>query len=220
MTTCSRASRAASRSSSRYHYLVSCTERRPIPERCKWSRIGNLSSACLAAARACQLWNAPSSRPPPSAPARRSYAMHHDCNGLLRRYATVLFYLNDVDEDGGGETVFPAAGDDGQEWSEHCTVDDAIRRFSSPELARSLNENFSSGSTSGEAVLHSVGSATAPGIRVTPKQGDAVVWYNFDAEGRLDPRAVHAAQPVTSGEKWVANFWCSITPEELLAIPT
>lgn len=32
----------------------------------------------------------------------QQYGMHHDCNGLIRRYATLLFYLNDVEE--GGQT--------------------------------------------------------------------------------------------------------------------
>ena len=46
--------------------------------------------------------------------------------------------------------------------------------------------------------------------------GDAVLWYNYDADGKLDPRAVHCAKPVHRGEKWAANHWVSLTPEELL----
>ena len=40
----------------------------------------------------------------------QQYGVHHDCNGLIRRYATCLYYLNEVEE--GGETAFPvrAAG--------------------------------------------------------------------------------------------------------------
>ena len=48
-------------------------------------------------------------------------------------------------------------------------------------------------------------------------RGDAVLWYNFDQQGSLDPRAVHAALPISEGgEKWAANFWVSVTPDELL----
>ena len=35
----------------------------------------------------------------------QQYGTHHDCNGLIRRYATCLYYLNEVEE--GGETSFP-----------------------------------------------------------------------------------------------------------------
>ena len=69
--------------------------------------------------------------------------------------------------------------------------------------------------------LKAAATAEAPGVRVSPKLGDAIVWYNFDADGQLDPRAVHSALPVVPGkEKWVANFWCTITPNELLAMAT
>ena len=45
----------------------------------------------------------------------------------------------------------------------------------------------------------------------------------YDEDGRLDPRAVHCAKPVTKGEKWAANNWVALTPEELLTevkVPT
>ena len=58
--------------------------------------------------------------------------------------------------------------------------------------------------------------ADPPGVNVSPRRGDAVLWYNYDADGKLDPRAVHCAKPVTSGQKWAANHWISLTPEELL----
>ena len=37
-----------------------------------------------------------------------------------------------------------------------------------------------------------------------------------DANGCLEPRAVHAALPVVRGEKWACNHWISLTPLELL----
>ena len=51
-----------------------------------------------------------------------------------------------------------------------------------------------------------------------PRRGDAALFYNFDASGRLDPRAVHSALPVRDGEKWVANFWVTLTPEEIMQV--
>ncbi len=130
--------------------------------------------------------------------------MHHDCNGLLRRYATVLVYLSGCE---GGETNFPAASDDPKAWAECATADDAIRRFASPEQAAAIG-GVSGGETKG-----------GDGVRVRPRMGDAVIFYNFDRQGHLDPRAVHSALPVTgrTGEKWACNFWLSITPEELMS---
>ena len=64
------------------------------------------------------------------------------------------------------------------------------------------------------------GGAVADGVLVSPRKGDAVLWYNYDVSGRLEPRAVHCAMPVTKGEKWIANFWISITPAELLEAPS
>ena len=123
----------------------------------------------------------------------QQYGLHHDCNGLLRRYATVLLYLSDCE---GGETCFPAASDDPTAWTQLDTADAAIAHFN----ARA---------------------ATAPaddGVRVRPRAGSAAIFYNFGADGRLDPRAVHSAMPLGEGEKWIANFWITITPAELMGL--
>jgi prolyl 4-hydroxylase len=44
--------------------------------------------------------------------------------------------------------------------------------------------------------------------RVRPKRGDAVLFYNSDADtGAEIPDSLHAGEPVTSGTKWIANCW-------------
>mmetsp|Transcript_1809 Transcript_1809/g.3412 ORF Transcript_1809/g.3412 Transcript_1809/m.3412 type:complete len:501 (+) Transcript_1809:53-1555(+) len=48
---------------------------------------------------------------------------------------------------------------------------------------------------------------TGAGFKVKPKKGDAVLFYNLLEDGNGDDLALHAALPVTSGEKWLANFW-------------
>ena len=45
------------------------------------------------------------------------------------------------------------------------------------------------------------------GFKVTPKKGDAVLFYNLLPDGNGDDLALHAALPATEGEKWLANFW-------------
>jgi hypothetical protein len=54
------------------------------------------------------------------------------------------------------------------------------------------------------------------GAVVKPTKGDAVLWYNYDANGHLDPLAVHSALPVRRGHKFASNHWISLTPAELL----
>ena len=67
-----------------------------------------------------------------------------------------------------------------------------------------------------EALSRLGADADARGVVCKPAKGDAIVWYNYDADGRLDPRAVHSALPVLRGQKWAANHWISLTPHELL----
>jgi len=44
-------------------------------------------------------------------------------------------------------------------------------------------------------------------IKVHPKKGMAVMFYNLLADGNADSNALHAALPVEHGEKAMANFW-------------
>jgi prolyl 4-hydroxylase len=148
----------------------------------------------------------------------QEYGVHHDCNGMLRRYATVLLYLNDVD--GGGETHFPAAGDDASAWR-FDSVDEAALAFMAPRHSAAQEYRWAAHDTAargGGAAARAEAAAAARdgGVRVAPRKGDALLFYNYDEAGVIDPRAVHAALPVTRGEKWVANFWLSLTPVELL----
>ena len=44
--------------------------------------------------------------------------------------------------------------------------------------------------------------------RVRPRRGDAVLFYNSDADtGAEIPDSLHAGEPVRSGTKWIANCW-------------
>ena len=137
----------------------------------------------------------------------QQYGVHHDCNGMLRRYATCLYYLSDVEE--GGETVFPAASDDPAAYAHLTSADAAISHFLAPE-------HQSVGAAHGAVGVVGGGATGGGGVVCRPARGDAIIWYNYDAEGRLDPRAVHAAMPVRRGEKWAANHWVTLTPTELL----
>lgn len=45
------------------------------------------------------------------------------------------------------------------------------------------------------------------GIQVRGVPGDLLVFDNLDAHGAPDPRMLHAGNPVTAGEKWIATRW-------------
>lgn len=47
----------------------------------------------------------------------------------------------------------------------------------------------------------------APGIRITPKRGRAVLFWSKMKSGTEDLASIHAAEVVTKGEKWIATRW-------------
>jgi len=44
-------------------------------------------------------------------------------------------------------------------------------------------------------------------ISVTPRRGDAVLFYNCTPDGLVDPNSLHGGAPVIAGEKWIATKW-------------
>jgi len=44
-------------------------------------------------------------------------------------------------------------------------------------------------------------------LRVQPGAGNVLCFSNLDVEGRPDPGAVHAGEPVTTGVKWICTLW-------------
>jgi prolyl 4-hydroxylase len=49
--------------------------------------------------------------------------------------------------------------------------------------------------------------ANGTGFKVHPGRGGAVLFYNLLEDGNGDDLALHAALPVNTGEKWLANYW-------------
>jgi prolyl 4-hydroxylase len=52
------------------------------------------------------------------------------------------------------------------------------------------------------------------GIKVEPTKNSVGLWYNLLASGDGDYRTRHAACPVLTGSKWVANKWFHIRGQE------
>ena len=50
------------------------------------------------------------------------------------------------------------------------------------------------------------------GLKVRGKAGDGLLFRNASADGRPDPRAIHAGLPVTRGAKFIASRWIRAAP--------
>lgn len=44
-------------------------------------------------------------------------------------------------------------------------------------------------------------------IFITPRKGDAVLFYNCTPNGMVDPNSLHGGAPVIAGEKWIMTKW-------------
>lgn len=107
------------------------------------------------------------------------------------RYVTVLFYLNNVT--GGGETTFPVA--DNRTYEEMSLIQNDID-------LRDTRKHCDKGN-----------------LRIKPRQGTAVFWYNYLSDGKgwvgdVDDYALHGGCLVTEGTKWIANNWINVDPNK------
>jgi hypothetical protein len=50
-------------------------------------------------------------------------------------------------------------------------------------------------------------------LKVKPKVGKAILFYNQLPDGNYDERSQHAAEPVIEGEKWLTNLWVWVSSE-------
>lgn len=140
------------------------------------------------------------------------FKVHQDASAFNPRLFTALVYLNTAATAAagttGGETWFPFSGGDalpveGVDGS----VEEAIRR----SLAAYDSANAASPTVGQEELA-------LPGLRVSPVQGKAILFFNLLRNGDVDPLAVHAGLPLrrlaqydAAGdsvmEKWIANYW-------------
>eukprot|EP00931_Biecheleriopsis_adriatica_P095456 TRINITY_DN69059_c0_g1_i1.p1 TRINITY_DN69059_c0_g1~~TRINITY_DN69059_c0_g1_i1.p1 ORF type:complete len:532 (-),score=94.33 TRINITY_DN69059_c0_g1_i1:72-1499(-) len=109
--------------------------------------------------------------------------------GYQDRLATVFWYLNDVAE--GGETIFPKHG----------------QPICWPEARGSKATRMCPGA-------HDPHYANCDdGLKVKPKRGTVILWYNYLASGRGDRNALHGGCPVGENlTKWSGNKWVRIKP--------
>ncbi|XP_073259502.1 transmembrane prolyl 4-hydroxylase-like isoform X1 [Porites lutea] len=112
-------------------------------------------------------------------------------NCRVCRYATILYFLDNVED--GGETAFPIA--------DNSTFDDEVW-MSDAENVCNLAKN-----------CHKAN------VVVKPEKGKAILWYNHKVNnmtgwmGQLDKFSFHGGCDVKRGTKWIANNWISLSED-------
>jgi prolyl 4-hydroxylase len=120
------------------------------------------------------------------------YIPHFDWIPSRPRVATLLIYLEEPEE--GGETIFPL-----------------VRRNSSNRNAQLFTREQAEPLT---LSMWNAGACALPEeethwLRVRPRKGAAVLFYNLLPDNSLDPLSIHGSCPVLRGQKTVVQQWLS-----------
>eukprot|EP00927_Polykrikos_kofoidii_P027764 TRINITY_DN24320_c0_g1_i1.p1 TRINITY_DN24320_c0_g1~~TRINITY_DN24320_c0_g1_i1.p1 ORF type:complete len:671 (+),score=107.82 TRINITY_DN24320_c0_g1_i1:86-2098(+) len=123
----------------------------------------------------------------------QKYEAHLDSapESNVARPMTMIVYLDDVD--GGGHTYFPGLrADCGQGWRKDLKTGEdvygAALCCNTPEMDHPTS------------------------VRVVPKKGRAVLFFNHHPNGKVDKSASHLSCPVTKGVKWIVQRWFRYEP--------
>ena len=152
--------------------------------------------------------------------AGQYFAQHHDTTPFLRRYLTILYYLNDLELGQGGQLVFPMATSAGRCAAEENDKDDFDMDVDI-DLAAGDNAGAERRRRTDQGSTEEVCAQSAGKLTIRPKRGRAVFFYNYmppssassleaNGDDGLEPdiTALHVACPLAEGmEKFAANHW-------------
>ncbi len=106
-----------------------------------------------------------------------------------------------------GETIQVVQYEPGQAFTPHhdyfdsATVGGQIALKNGGQRMATLIMYLNSTEKGGETVF------PAAGLKVFPKKGNAILFYNCQPDGKEDPLTLHEGAPVVKGSKWIATKW-------------
>ena len=95
-----------------------------------------------------------------------------------QRIATVIVYLNDVQE--GGHTIFPYAGRSDRDAKKLKEKEEFLSNHKHRKMCSMWNV-----------------------LRVVPKKGDAIFFYDLDTDNKFNTATMYSHCPVRRGSKWI-----------------
>jgi prolyl 4-hydroxylase len=107
-------------------------------------------------------------------------------------------------EVGNAEALYVMRYAPGQQYRPHMDALPGLRNQREWTAIAYLNDGFEGGATA----FPDLGLSLRLGV------GDVLLFRNSDAHQQPDPRMVHAGEPVTSGEKWIATRWIRHGPHD------
>jgi len=105
---------------------------------------------------------------------------------------------------GNAEALYVMRYTPGQEYRAHMDALPGLANQREWTAIAYLNDGFEGGATA----FPDLGLSLRLGI------GDVLLFRNSDSNQQPDPRMVHAGEPVTSGEKWIATRWIRHGPHD------
>jgi prolyl 4-hydroxylase len=107
-------------------------------------------------------------------------------------------------EVGNAEALYVMRYTPGQQYRPHMDALRGLKNQREWTAIAYLNDAFEGGATA----FPELGLSLRLGI------GDILLFRNSDSSQQPDPRMVHAGEPVTSGEKWIATRWIRHAPHD------
>jgi hypothetical protein len=137
------------------------------------------------------------------------FILHHDG---VPRVLTIIYYLNGI-----AGTWFPLADADGDDKNKKDDDEATLSSTttSSPPLNKGQALDLCEPLEPGQNGVLVVGASSPPSHhtdsahRVAVHPGDALAFFNYCPDGRINWKAIHAGLPVEEGDdaKWIANHW-------------